>query len=176
MYELILWTEDHYKPGGEKRTVCLGIALAGSDVPTELIGRFGLARHEFKRGDRPEYRFFYSDRRPRLPIMRDGQLSWARWGNGRGQSRKLPRTGWTWQTTIEDGWWKGTDAEQVSIPATFAFDGRGVWYKVHVGIRGLLVPDERHMAVVYVICEPATHYYNIMTGSHRMPQLIGQRI
>jgi len=43
------------------------------------------------------------------------------------------------------------------------------WY------RGLLVLDE-YGAVCYVICEPSSHYYRVMTGSERMPVLIGQHI
>jgi hypothetical protein len=156
--------------------VCLGIALAGSEVPTELIGRCRLGRHLHMRGDRPEYRFLYRDRAPRLPVWRDGRLFFARWGNGRGQSRHLPRTGWTWHATIREGGWRGTDAIPVDIPASFGLERRGVWYLIEQGIRGLLVPDERGWAVVYVICEPASHYYHVMTGSLRMPVLIDQRI
>ena len=48
---------------------------------------------------------------------------------------------------------------------------RGVWYLIETGIRGLLVPDERGWAVCYMVCEPATHYYRVMTGSERMPVL-----
>jgi hypothetical protein len=47
---------------------------------------------------------------------------------------------------------------------------------VERGIRGLLVPDERGAAVVYMICEPSSPYYRNMTGSTRMPVLIDQRI
>jgi hypothetical protein len=39
-----------------------------------------------------------------------------------------------------------------------------------------LVPDEQGIAVAYVICEPASHYYQIMTRSDRMPVLIDERI
>jgi hypothetical protein len=99
----------------------------------------------------------------------------VRWGNGRGQSRFLPRTGWTWRATIDDGGWAGTDAVPVDIPATLACD-RGVWYRVREGIRGLLVPDERGLAVCFMICEPASHYYQVMTRSDRMPVLIVGRI
>ena len=42
---------------------------------------------------------------------------------------------------------------------------RGVWFRIRQGIRGLLVPDERGIAVVYMICEPASHYYQVMTRS-----------
>jgi hypothetical protein len=30
--------------------------------------------------------------------------------------------------------------------------------------------------VAYVICEPASHYYRVMTGMDRMPVFIGERI
>ena len=155
--------------------MCVAIALARSEVPTELIGRYGLERRAHIRGTLEEFRFAYRDRSPRLPIVRDGQLQIARWGNGRGQSRSLPATGWTWRATVEAGDWRHLGAEPIEIPATLAED-RGVWYHVRQGIRGLLVPDERGMAVAYMICEPSTHYYRIMTRSERMPMLIGERI
>lgn len=145
-------------------------------MPTELLGRPGLARRLYARSDRPEYRFLYRDRVPRLPIWRDGRLQIARWGNGRGQSRHLPRTGWTWLQTIQNGGWAGSGAIPVDIPATYGLERRGVWFLIETGMRGLLVPDERGLAVVYMVCEPSSHYYRIMTGSDRMPVLIDQRI
>ena len=123
-----------------------------------------------------EFRFYYRDPRPRLPIIRDGQFKLARWGNGRGQSRHLPRTGWTWAETLSNGTWHGSGAVMIQIMASFSLDGRGVWSPVFVGIRGILVPDERGMAVAYMVCEPASHYYKIQTGSNRMPVFIDQRI
>ena len=38
------------------------------------------------------------------------------------------------------------------------------------------MPDERGLAVCYMICEPATHHYRVMTQSDRMPVLIDERI
>jgi hypothetical protein len=157
--------------------MCLGIALAKSELPAELIWRHGLYRRIHVRGqDNPEIRFLYWDRRPRLPIVRDGRLQVVRWGNAHGQSRSLPRTGWTWIQTIRDGGWRHLPATLVEIPATYALERRGVWYLVERGVRGLLVPDERGIAVAYMICEPSSHYYRIMTGSPRMPTLIEQKI
>jgi hypothetical protein len=156
--------------------MCLGIAVAGSELPTELIGRHGLSRRLHRRGEQAEYRFLFRDRKPRLPIWRDGRLQVVRWGNGRGQSRSLPRTGWTWLKTIQEGGWRGSDAVPVDIPASYGLERRGVWFLIETGLRGLLVPDERGWAVCYVICEPSTHYYRIMTGSDRIPVLIDQRI
>jgi hypothetical protein len=153
----------------------MGIALAWSSLPTELIGQQRLDRLVHDRGGEREIQFWYDDRTPRLPIRRDGQVQIVRWGNGRGQSGVLPRTGWTWQQSIEQGMWRNLDTAFVNIPAALGYE-RGVWYQIREGIRGLLVPDERGIAVVYMIIEPASHYYRIMTRSPRMPILIGERI
>src|SRR5512142_3165791 len=126
--------------------MCVGIALAWSSVPTELIRAHGLHRRASERGGEQEIRFLFRDRVPRLPIWRDGRLQIVRWGHGRGQSRILPRTGWTWRTTVEGGGWRNTGAILVEIPATLGLE-RGVWYRIRQGIRGLLVPDERGLAV-----------------------------
>jgi hypothetical protein len=155
--------------------MCYGIALAGCEIPTELTGHPGLPRRAFQRGKQDEFRFLWADRRPCLPVLRDGRLFLARWGNSRRQSRFLPRTGWTWLATVNGGGWRESGAIPVDIPATLGLE-RGRWYRITQGIRGLLVPDERGMAVVYMICEPASHYYRVMTGSERMPVFIEQRI
>lgn len=117
----------------------------------------------------------FRDPRPQLPVYRDGKLVFARWGNGRGQSRLLPRTGWTWLSTVREGGWRGIGAIPVEIPASFGLE-RGIWFRIEQGIRGILVPDERDLAVVYMLCEPSSHYFRIMTRSDRMPVLIDQTI
>ena len=155
--------------------MCDGIALAWSELPTDLIGRHGLARRAHERGGEHEIRFLYRERRPRLPVWHDGQLMIVRWGNGCGLSRYLPRTGWTWKETAEQGGWRGSGASPVDIPATLGLE-RDRWFRVQQGMKGLLVPDERGVAVVYMLCVPATHYYRVMTGSPRMPVLIGGTI
>ena len=109
-------------------------------MPTELAGRKDLSRRLYGRGDKPEYRFLYRHIQPRLPIWRDGQFQIVRWGNGRRQSRKLPRTGWTWQATLTEGGWAGTEAVPVDIPPSSGLERRGVWFLIEVGIRGILVP------------------------------------
>ena len=155
--------------------MCSGIALAWSELPTELIGRHRLDRRAHERGGEREVQFHHDDRDPRLPVRRDGRFQIVRWGNARGASRSLPRTCWTWQSTLEAGGWRETDAVLVEIPATLGHD-RGVWFRIRRGIRGLLVPDEHGYAVVYMLCEPATHYYHVMTRSTRMPVLVGETI
>jgi hypothetical protein len=105
--------------------MCAGIALAWSELPTELIGRHGLHRRVYDRGGEREVRFLFRDRDPRLPIWRDGRLQVVRWGNGRGQSRYLPRTGWTWLETVQRGGWRGLRPLPVDIPATLVVE-RGI--------------------------------------------------
>ena len=134
-----------------------------------------MPRRAFTRGNQDEFWFLYADRRPCLPVMREGRLFLARWGNSRGQSRFLPRTGWTWLETIQQGGWRESGAVPVDIPATLILD-HGRWIRVIQGIRGILVPDEKGWAVVYMICEPSSPYYRVMTRSNRMPVLIDERI
>ena len=155
--------------------MCLGISLSRAELPLELITRDGLDRRTHQRGGEKEIHFLFRDRDPRLPIWKDGQLQIVRWGNNRGHSRVLPTTGWTWQETIDAGGWKNIDATPVDIPASLGFE-RGVWFRIRQGIRGLLVSNEREEPVVYMICEPSTHYYRVMTRSARMPVLIDERI
>ncbi|ADV61899.1 hypothetical protein Isop_1313 [Isosphaera pallida ATCC 43644] len=151
--------------------------MAADEVSAQTWARWSnwLAARRHDRGGEAEYRFDAWDRCPKLPILRDGHLTLARWGNLRGQSRHLPRTAWTWLRTVEQGSWRHLDPLEVVIPATLAFE-RGVWYRVRQGIRGLLVPDERGWAVCYMICQPSSHYYYVMTRSAHMPVLIGETI
>lgn len=155
--------------------MCIAIALAWSSLPTEMIGRPELTRRIHERGGEREFQFWYDDRKPRLPIRRDGQFQIVRWGNMRGESRILPRTAWTWQSSIEEGMWRNLDVCIVEIPAALGFE-HGVWYRIRQGIRGLLVADDLGNALVYMICEPSSHYYQVMTRSPRMPVLINEQI
>src|SRR5947209_19998694 len=155
--------------------MCAGIALALSELPLELIERYGLADREHDRGGEQEVRFLYRHPRPCLPVWRQGQLEILRWGARRGEGKELPCTGWTWQSTVEAGEWAKWQAEPVDVPATLALEN-GIWYRVRPGLRGLVVADAAGVERVYLICEPASHYYQVMTRSTSMPVLIDQRI
>jgi hypothetical protein len=120
-------------------------------------------------------RFLFRAAERLLPVWLDGQLRLARWGSRRGETAVLPLTGWTWQETVTSGWWAAAGAEPVDVPATMAVEG-GIWYAVRQGMRALLLRDEHGRDVVYLVCEPASHYYSVMTRSSRMPVLIGERI
>jgi hypothetical protein len=155
--------------------MCAGIALALTELPPELMERHGLAERLFERGGEKEVRFLYRHARPVLPVLRQGQLEIVCWGARRGDSKELPCTGWTWQSTVEAGEWGRWEAEAVDVPAMLALEN-GIWYRVRQGLRGLVVTDENDTERVYIICEPASHYYQVMTRSTSMPVFIDQRI
>src|SRR4051812_14729788 len=119
--------------------MCIGIALAWSELPTELIAGHGLESRVHERGGEPEVRFYYRERKPRLPVWRDGRLQVVRWGTGGGQSGSLPAKGGARKTTIEEGYGGNLEAVFVETPASLGFD-RGVWFRIRQGIRGILVP------------------------------------
>jgi hypothetical protein len=77
---------------------------------------------------------------------------------------------------VENGGWSEHSVEPVVIPATMGLD-KGVWYHLRQGMRGLVVHDERGCPRVYIIREPSSHYYTVMTrASCSMPVLIDERI
>jgi hypothetical protein len=155
--------------------MCTGIALAYSELPLDLIERHALHDRIHDRGGEREIRFLLRSTTRLLPVWHEGQLRIVRWGCRRGESQVLPCTGWTWQSSIEAGRWVTGEPVPVDIPATMGLEG-GVWFHIREGIRGLLVHDEHGCPSVYMICEPSSHYYRVMTRSRRMPCLIGERI
>jgi hypothetical protein len=163
-------------PGAQKeRPMFAGVALALSELPRALLEAHGLGRRVHERGGEREVQFLLRDAAPLLPVWYGGQLEVLRWGNRRGESRALPCTNWTWLATVEAGGWAGCEAEEIVIPATLGLDG-GIWFRIREGVRGVLVHDEEGRPRVYVLCEPASHYYRIMTRSDWMPCLVGQHI
>jgi hypothetical protein len=155
--------------------MCNGIALAQSEVPTQLLERLKEENRLFDRGGEIEVRFLFRSAERILPVWHEGQFKLVRWGCRRGESKVLPVTGWTWQESLEKGHWNGLDPELVEIPATMGIEN-GIWFRIRQGIRGLLVQGDRASLVVYMLCEHATHYYKTMTRSNRMPVLVGERI
>lgn len=152
--------------------MCDGIALAVSEIPVGLIDQLQTRIHQ--RGGEQEVRFFFDDAEPCLPVLCEGQLLIVRWGN-RGESHKLPRTCWTWQNTVETGFWSARGGEAVTIPATAGLE-KGIWFRIRQGIRGVLVKDERGVPVAYMICDKASHYFEVMTRSRRTPVLVEETI
>jgi hypothetical protein len=87
----------------------------------------------------------------------------------------LPPTAWARLTTLGGDCWKDREPVEVVVPASLGLD-RGVWYLVREGVRAIVVQDERGQPVAYVLVEPSTHYYKVMTRSDWMPALVGERI
>jgi hypothetical protein len=155
--------------------MCAGIALAVSELPLPLLNQPRVQTRLHSRGGEAEVRFFFRDPERLLPILHGGELQLVRWGSRRAESKVLPPTGWTWQASVEGGQWGQTQAEPVVIPATMGYE-KGIWFRIRQGIQGLLVRDEKGFEAAYMLCEPASHYYGVMTRAERMPVLIGERI
>jgi hypothetical protein len=69
----------------------------------------------------------------------------------------------------------GCETEPAAIAARYGFE-KGVWFHITEGIHGLLVRVPEGEPVVYMVCEPSTRYFRVMTRSDRMPWLIGEAI
>lgn len=156
--------------------MCAGISLSWRDLPAELVERYGLRDRIIVRqeGADGEIRFLFRDSRPLLPAWHGRQLDVYTWGNSDRHS-KLPRTGWVRLEDLEAGSWQGLRPDPVEIPASFGLD-KGIWFQVREGIRGILIHDENARPHVYMLTEPASHYYQVMTRHDRMPVLVGDRI
>lgn len=155
--------------------MCKGISILRSRIKQELFDRYELEERVTSRGGEPELHFMYTDRVVLLPVLQDGQLTIMEWGNRGNKESKLPRTGWCRTESLEAGKWKWLRPEAVEIPADFGLE-KGVWFQIIQGLRGVVVKDELKRPHVYMLTQPASHYYEIMTKHDRMPQLIGQEI
>ena len=154
--------------------MCHGIALPISELPEELVEQCRPRVALREPGEVREVRFLYRDPQPELPLWHGSRLLLYPWGNRDGKFR-LPRTGWCRQESLEAGLWGHLRPEPVEIPATFGLE-KGVWFLIEEGLRGILVRDERGGPHVYMLTQPASHYYQIMTRHQRMPVFIGQQI
>jgi len=155
--------------------MCTAIALPQSELPVELVERADLSARVHDRDGRREVRFDWRACPALLPVWWCGRLHVVRWGNRDRVEWRLPPTGWTWKASVEDGKWAALGPDLVQIPAAFAY-ANGVWFKVKQGLRGLVVRTRAGEPVVYMICEPATRYYRVMTRDAWMPVLIGEVI
>ena len=156
--------------------MCEGILVPRLTIPDALVADGGLNNHIVTPapGADPIVQFLYRDQRAVLPVWWDGQLRILPWGN-RNKASKLPRTGCCWQENLDAGRWGWLRPEAVEIPACCGFE-KGVWSQVQEGLHGVAVRDEHGQPHAYVITQPATHYYAIMTRSERMPVLLNQTI
>jgi hypothetical protein len=155
--------------------MCVGVALASSELPLGLMEKCELDERIHDRGGEKEVWFYWHATPTLLPVWWNGRLHVVRWGNKDRAERKLPPTGWTWLETVESGRWSELSPEPVVIPATYGL-ANGVWFRVKQGVRGLLVHDRKGEPVVFMVCEPSTRYYRVMTRADWMPVLVGEVI
>ena len=148
-----------------------GLALPFSDLPLDLIEQYELSRLVHERGGEKEFRFLRQVRNAILPVRCDGQMQIVSWGC---RTKHFPKTGYTWLATVEAGEWTAYEAQPVEIPAVAGLHN-GVWFRIRQGVRGLIVEADEVRAA-YMLVEPASYYYKIMTRSERMPVLIGEHI
>jgi hypothetical protein len=154
--------------------MCTAVALPFADLPDEPLP-FELASRVHTRGDGTrEVRFKWIDPMPLLPVRWRGRVRLIEWGN-RASASKLPKTGWTWQATIDGGGWLGLDVEPAEVVCSHGYE-KGVWFAVRQGIHALVAVDEQEKPHVYVVCAPANRYYQAMTKCERMPVLVEQVI
>lgn len=153
--------------------MCTSVALPASELPDLVVEQ--LAARVHTRGGEREVRFDWRAVPALLPVWWGGRLQVVRWGNRDRGERRLPPTGWTWRETVEAGRWAALGPEAVEVPAVYARTN-GVWFRVKQGLRGLLVRTGAGEPVVYVVCEPSTRYYRVMTRAAWMPVLIDEVI
>ncbi|MCE9566942.1 MAG: hypothetical protein K8U57_33490 [Planctomycetes bacterium] len=79
------------------------------------------------------------------------------------------------QESVEDGKWASLAPEPVIIPATYGLMN-GVWFRVKQGMQGLLVHDRQDRLIVFMVSEPTTRYFQVMTRAEWMPRLIDEVI
>jgi hypothetical protein len=64
---------------------------------------------------------------------------------------------------LDSGRLSALDPEEVVVRASRAVDN-GIWFDVREGVRAIVVRDVHGKQVVYPLVEPASHYYQVMTG------------
>ena len=148
-----------------------GLAIQISDVPVAWHAMS--SQRLFNREGAPELRFSYYERLPELPVIVDGEFRFLPWGNKTNAS--VPKGGWCELEELEAGRWQWLKPQEVVIPANFGRQS-GRWFLIDSAARGILVHSERGHPYVYMLTEPASHYYEIMCRHQRMPVLIDQRI
>ncbi|MEZ6047306.1 MAG: hypothetical protein R3C11_17340 [Planctomycetaceae bacterium] len=137
--------------------MCDVISVTWRELPETLIEQNKLTPFDRGNGE-PEYHFAFREHTPRLPVWTEGQLL------------ILPWAGYCPKEALEAGRWSERQPIPIVIPASLCCD-KGIWFLVREGIHGILVG--RH---TYLLTEPASHYYRIMTRHERMPVLIGEGI
>ncbi len=110
-----------------------------------------------------QHEIHFRSKQPKLPVRSRGRGEWVLW------------KGYATVESVKKGQWQHSGALLVEILASRGCSN-GVWFPIRQGIRGLLIKTPKGERHVYLLTEPSTHYFKIMTGSARMPVLIKQII
>lgn len=145
--------------------MCLNIRFSCFEFTDEQLKEL----QGFRTGD--EIRMNVNHPQALLPIEHNGENRLVPWGNK--TNPKLPRTGYCKEESLQSGKWRWLQPEPVKILAAFG-QTNGVWYQVRQGIQGILIYDEDEQPHCFMLTQPSTHYFKIMTGKERMPILMGQ--
>ncbi|HVW66722.1 MAG TPA: hypothetical protein VHA78_03230 [Candidatus Peribacteraceae bacterium] len=156
--------------------MCAGLAVERRAIPDELVEKYHLHDRLVTRGDGPpEIQFHFRAKVPLLPVQHANQFDIFLWGNRDDKKSKLPRTGWCKIESLEAGKWKYLHPVEVEIPCSYGLE-KGVWFQVQEGFKGIMVNDEKGIPHVYMLTQPASHYYEVMTRHDREPVFIGKSI
>jgi hypothetical protein len=150
-----------------------GVALATFQIPAALLE--DLAPRRVERGGEAEFQFLWHHIPRLLPVLTPAGLGFVTWGNRRGESREMPCTGSAAVESFEAGKWAAWNPRPAEVPAALAMEGK-VWFSVTQGVRGIVVTDERGLDRLFVLAEPSSFYYQLMTRGKWMPVLVGERI
>ena len=151
------------------------IVLAGSEMPTELLGRQELRRRQYAREAVPEFRFGLADPRPRIPIRATAPSSSPAGAIPPGGAGRLPRAALTRQAKVEAGEWAKYGAMPVEIAATLLVRGRGLVLRARGHPRGCSPPTRRGGPSASWSASRRRNYYRNMTGCDWMPVFLNQR-
>ncbi len=156
--------------------MCQGVSIDWREFLDWHIERYRLAWRSLTRMEQAEreYLFLYKQHPRELPVWCDGELIIAEWG-AKNRATRLPSSGWCPQEVLESGVWGEWRPLLGEIPAMYAYDGN-VWFQVPKGIRAVVLCDQKNGKHVYVLTQPSTHYYEVMTRQDRMPVFIGEQI
>lgn len=158
--------------------MCAGLAVERRSIPNELIKKYNLEERivSRKEGAEEEIHFqFYRAPTAIIPAYYGGLLDIFEWGNRNNKQSKLPKTGWCRKESLEQGKWNYLQPEEVDIPAAFGLE-KGVWFQITEGMKGIIVKDEQGKPHIYMLTQPASHYYEVMTRHDREPIFIGENI
>ena len=156
--------------------MCTGITIAKRDIPAKLIQKHQLEERMIQRSETAEKEilFMQRHRRPLLPVFYQGELRILPWGN-RQRNSNAPMDQWCDVATLESGAWSMYHTESAEIQANFGLE-RGVWFQIREGIKGTIIHDQHEHPYAYMLLQPSSHYYQVMTGYEKESVFLGEQI